>query len=79
VWYRELGLCEIQVEPHTIQMDYEFVMDAIGLHKKVDQLQQEGSITAAEASAWMTFQERAAATGSFFSTITVFLVAGRKA
>ena len=78
VWCRELGLSEIQIEPHTIQMDYEFLMDAIGLHKKVDQLQQAGSITAAEASTWMTFQKRAAETGSFFSAITVFMVAGRK-
>jgi ubiquinone/menaquinone biosynthesis C-methylase UbiE len=78
VWCRELGLCDIQVEPHTIQMEYEFVMDAIGLRKKVEQLQQAGSITAAEASEWMTFQKRAAEAGSFFSAITVFMVAGRK-
>jgi ubiquinone/menaquinone biosynthesis C-methylase UbiE len=78
VWCRELGLRDIQVEPYTIQMEYEFLMDAIGLHKKVEQLQQAGSITAAEASEWLTFQKQAAATGSFFSAITVFMVAGRK-
>jgi ubiquinone/menaquinone biosynthesis C-methylase UbiE len=78
VWCRELGLCDVQVEPFTIQMDYEFVMDAIGLHKKVEQLQQAGAITAAEASTWMTFQKQAAETGLFFSAITVFMVAGRK-
>ena len=78
VWCRELGLCDVQVEPYTIQMDSEFVMDAVELHKKVELLQQAGSITAAEASAWMTFQNRAAQTGSFFSAITVFMVAGRK-
>jgi hypothetical protein len=59
-------------------MDYEFVMGALGLDKKAEQLQQAGSITAAEASAWLTFQRRAAETGSFFSAITVFMVAGRK-
>jgi ubiquinone/menaquinone biosynthesis C-methylase UbiE len=78
VWCRELGLRDVQVEPHTIQMDYEFVMGALGLDKKAEQLQQAGSITAAEASAWLTFQRRAAETGSFFSAITVFMVAGRK-
>ena len=78
VWCRELGLRDIQVEPYTIQMEYEFVMDAVGLLKKVEQLQQAGSITAADASEWMTFQERAAETGSFFSAITVFMVVGRK-
>jgi ubiquinone/menaquinone biosynthesis C-methylase UbiE len=78
VWCRELGLCDVQVEPFTIQMDYEFVIDTLGLHKKVEQLQQAGSITAAEAPAWMTFQKRAAEAGSFFSAITVFMVGGRK-
>lgn len=78
VWCRELGLRDVQVEPYTIQMEYEFVIDVLGLHKKAEQLQQAGSITAAEASAWMTFQKRAAETGSFFSAITVFMVAGRK-
>lgn len=78
VWCRELGLCEIQVEPYTIQMDYEFVMNTLGLHRNVEQLQQAGSITAAEASEWTTFQKRALETGSFFSAITVFMVAGRK-
>ena len=78
VWCRELGLRDIQVEPHTIQMDYEFVMDTLGLRKKVEELQQSGSITAAEGSAWMTFQKRAAEAGLFFSAITVFMVAGRK-
>jgi hypothetical protein len=59
-------------------MEYEFVMDAVGLRKKVEELQQAGSITAADASEWMIFQKRAAETGSFFSAITVFMVAGRK-
>jgi ubiquinone/menaquinone biosynthesis C-methylase UbiE len=78
VWCRQLGLCDVQVEPYTIQMEYEFVMDAIGLGKKVEQLRQAGSISAADASEWMTFQKRAAETGAFFSAITVFMVAGRK-
>jgi ubiquinone/menaquinone biosynthesis C-methylase UbiE len=78
VWCREVGLHDVQVEPYTIQMDYDFVMHALGLHKKVEQLQQAGSITAADASAWMTFQKRAAETSSFFSAITVFMVAGRR-
>jgi ubiquinone/menaquinone biosynthesis C-methylase UbiE len=78
VWYRGLGLREIQVEPHTIRLDYEFLMDAIGLHEKVAQLERAGLITAAQASAWMTLQKRAAAEGSFFSAITVFMVVGAR-
>ena len=78
VWCRELGLCDIQVEPYTMQMEYEFVMDTLGLNKKVEQLQQAGSITAAEAATWLTFQQRARETGSFFSALTIFMVAGRK-
>jgi ubiquinone/menaquinone biosynthesis C-methylase UbiE len=77
-WYRELGLREVQVEPWTVQMDYEFVMDVLGLPKRVEQLRQAGSITAAEASEWQTFQKRAQQAGSFFSALTVFMVAGRK-
>jgi SAM-dependent methyltransferase len=78
VWCRELGLRDIQVEPHTIQMDYDFLMNTLALPKKVEQLEQAGAITAAEASAWMTFQKRAADAGCFFSAITLFMVAGRK-
>ena len=78
VWCRELGLRDVQIEPYTIQMEYEFVMDTLALHKKVEQLQQTGSISPAEASAWTTFQKQAAAAGSFFSAITLFMVAGRK-
>jgi ubiquinone/menaquinone biosynthesis C-methylase UbiE len=78
VWCRELGLRDIQVEPCTIQMEYEFVMGTLGLAKKVDELQQAGAITAAEASEWLTFQKQAQEAGSFFGAITLFMVAGRK-
>jgi len=78
VWCWEFGLQEIQVEPFTIQMDYQFVMEGLGLQKKVQQMQEAGLIAAEEASAWMSYQEQAAEIGLFYSAITFFMVAGRK-
>jgi ubiquinone/menaquinone biosynthesis C-methylase UbiE len=78
VWCRELGLIDIQVEPYTIQMDYEFVLDGLRLDETVRRVQEAGTVTAEEASAWMNWQKQAAVAGLFYSALTFFMVCGRK-
>ena len=78
MWCRELGLIDIQVEPYTIQMDYEFVLDGLRLDETVRRVQEAGTVTAEEASAWMNWQKQAALAGLFYSALTFFMVCGRK-
>lgn len=69
---------ELQIEPYTIQMDYKFVMEGLGIRKTLQQVQQAGWITAEDASRWMSDQQRAEEAGLFYSAITFFMVAGQK-
>jgi hypothetical protein len=59
-------------------MDYEFVMDGLRLDETVRRVQEAGTVTTEEASAWMALQKQAAAAGLFYSALTFFMVSGRK-
>jgi hypothetical protein len=66
--FQEVRLADIAVFPQTLQPTY----DLLGLRNTVARAQEEGIVSAAEASAWLAQLEKANQAGRFFAAITYF-------
>jgi ubiquinone/menaquinone biosynthesis C-methylase UbiE len=75
--YRELGLTDVVVEPHVLSLNAALVEELVG-PKTVARARETNALSAAEAAAWLGYVKSALESGQFFSTLTGFLVAGRK-
>jgi ubiquinone/menaquinone biosynthesis C-methylase UbiE len=74
---RDLGLREVVVWPHTLLLTPALVDPLLG-NTTVERAVAQGTITPEEGEAWLAQLDTLERTGRFFSTMTGFLVAGRK-
>jgi ubiquinone/menaquinone biosynthesis C-methylase UbiE len=74
---RDLGLQDLTIVPHTLVLTPALALPLLGA-ATVDKAVKGNSITPAEGQAWLEQLDRLQHTGHFFSTLTGFLVAGRK-
>jgi hypothetical protein len=71
---RQCGLVEVMIQPTTpVFTDWALAREIFGLQRAAERVLSPG-----EAAAWIRDLEQRAATGRFFSAITVFVVSGRK-
>lgn len=73
----DLGLRELQVWPHTLILTPTLVTPLLGA-PTVDRAMEKGAVTQSEGRDWLRHLDDLQRTGRFFSTLTGFLVAGRK-
>lgn len=77
--FRKCGLLDITIVPHTLILtDYNLANQVFFLRKTVDGARAAGVITMLEGAAWLKQIENASRSGHFFSSVTGFLVRGRK-
>ena len=77
--FREAGLVDVTVDPFTrIDADYAAFNAQDDLPRIVSRAQAAGAITAEEGSRWLTELDARARRGSFFATMTSFVVSGRR-
>jgi ubiquinone/menaquinone biosynthesis C-methylase UbiE len=77
--FREAGLDEITVEPFTVvDTDYEAFNAQYDLPRIAARAQAAGVIQADEAERWIAGLRERERAGSFFTSMTSFVVAGRK-
>jgi ubiquinone/menaquinone biosynthesis C-methylase UbiE len=74
--FRQLGMTEVTVSPHTIFIPYEFLELLIGGH--LTNAQMAGLLTPAEVSEWWGALQTANEAGTFFCCFTAFIVAGTR-
>lgn len=73
----DLGLKDITVEPFTLMLTPELAHPLLGA-TTADRAVENGTITAAEARAWLDHLETLQTSGRFLSSLSGFLVAGTK-
>lgn len=76
-YFRAARLTDLVVEPHVLRLNPALVTEVVG-PKTVTRAQETGAISAAEAAAWLAYLDGALPSGDFFSTLTGFMVCGRK-
>jgi ubiquinone/menaquinone biosynthesis C-methylase UbiE len=74
----ELGLRDVGVTPYPMVLSPGMALPLLGA-RTVDRAIEKGTVTAAEGQAWLAHLDDLQRTGRFFSTMTGFLAAGRKA
>jgi hypothetical protein len=78
--FRQRGLTDIVVDPRTIaNTSYQIARNAGHLDKAGEMAVAAGVVTADELARWRRGLEQVEAEGAFFSSLSLFLVAGRKA
>ncbi len=75
--FREAGLEDVRITPATLWLRYPVVMQMVGPNT-VERACRAGLLTADEGEAWLRHLHQSYETGMFFSTLTGFLVVGRK-
>jgi ubiquinone/menaquinone biosynthesis C-methylase UbiE len=75
--FLEQRLAEVRVEPAVLRLNAPLVNEVVG-GGIVARGRENGQLTADEADAWLTYLQDALTSGRFFSTLTGFIVAGRK-
>jgi len=76
-FYRDLGLAGIRVEPHVLHTIGPLAQEVFG-PKTTARALSTGAISESESAAWLTYLDEALKAGTCFSTLTGFLVCGRK-
>lgn len=77
--FRDAGLADVAVEPFTrIDADYAAFNAQYDLPRIVARARAAGAITAEEGSRWLAELDARAQRGSFFATMTSFVVSGRR-
>jgi SAM-dependent methyltransferase len=74
---RGLGLKDVTVVPHTLILTPPLALPLMGA-ATVERAVEGGSLSEAEGRAWLSHLDELQRTGTFLSTLTGFLVAGRK-
>lgn len=75
--FHEVGLCDVTVIPKTLQLTYELACQLAGA-STVDRARAAGLVTPGEAEVWLGHLQSLHEARRFFSTLTGFLVLGRK-
>jgi ubiquinone/menaquinone biosynthesis C-methylase UbiE len=76
--FAKSGMTDIGVTPHTLVLTPDLALPILG-SKTVEKAVEKKAITTEEGKAWLNQLERLQEEGRFFSTLTGFLVSGRKA
>lgn len=76
-FFRQLGLSDIKIEAHVLHQNPMLANELVG-PATTARAQETGSITSEEAAAWLRYVEDVLRNGNYFSTLTGFLVYGRK-
>ncbi|HWF85263.1 MAG TPA: methyltransferase domain-containing protein [Vicinamibacterales bacterium] len=77
--FREAGLSDVTVEPVTVvERDFAAFDAQYNLTRVVDRAVRAGAITRDEGTGWLAALHDRADAGSFFSSMTSFVVDGRK-
>jgi hypothetical protein len=77
--FREAGLADVIVEPFTrVDSDYAAFNAQYDLPRIVARAQAMGAITAEEGSRWLAELDVRARRGTFFASMTSFVVSGRR-
>jgi ubiquinone/menaquinone biosynthesis C-methylase UbiE len=73
------GLGQITVEPASLILTHgPLAITLHGLRRAAEEARQRGRITKEQVDAWFDDVERRHAAGQFFSSVTAFIVCGRK-
>ena len=75
--FQEAGLLDVRVHPETLRLTYPLICQVAG-RATVERARAAQVISAAEGETWLRFLDQANETGRLFSTLTGFLVVGRK-
>lgn len=75
--FHEAGLQDMTVIPHTLRLTYALALQVAGT-ATVERAQAAGVLTDGEAKTWLSQLQQAEDAGRFFSTLSGFLVSGRK-
>jgi ubiquinone/menaquinone biosynthesis C-methylase UbiE len=75
--FREAGLLDVRAHPETLRLTYPLICQVAG-QATVERARAAQLISAADGETWLRFLEMANEKGWLFSTITGFLVVGRK-
>lgn len=76
-FYLDLGLKDVSVSVETLQLNEVLVHQLLGA-TTVARAQEIGEISTEEGASWLAWLEEAQRAGRLFSTLTGFLVCGRK-
>jgi ubiquinone/menaquinone biosynthesis C-methylase UbiE len=76
-FFRAQGLTDVRVEPHVLQTIAPLAQEVFG-PKTVARALALAAVSADEAAAWLAYLDEALQAGTCFSTLTGFLVSGRK-
>ncbi len=77
--FREAGLSDVEVEPVTVvERDFTAFDAQYDLTRVVNRAVDGGAITREEGTRWLSALHEMADAGSFFSSMTSFVVVGRK-
>ena len=74
--FREHGMTDLSVTPHTVLIHYEFAQLLWGGH--LTRAQQAGVVSPAEVERWWEHLGKANEAGTFLAGFTAFIVAGTK-
>lgn len=78
--FREAGLSDVVVEPVTVvDTDYAAFDAQYNLKRVVERAEAAGAINTEEGRRWLAGLEHVVQTGCFFTSMTNFIVSGRKA
>lgn len=75
--FRDAGLIDVTIIPHTIMVSFSFFIRIIGAG--LTDAQESGAVSATAAADWWEHLEAAARRGRFFAAFPGFIVGGRKA
>ena len=75
--FEEAGLLDVRAHPETLRLTYPLICQVAG-QATVERARAAQVISAAEGETWLRFLDLASERGRLFSTITGFLVVGRK-
>jgi ubiquinone/menaquinone biosynthesis C-methylase UbiE len=75
--FRQVGLKEVTTVPHVLVLTPALAQLLVG-ETTVNRAVAQGTLTPAEGQAWLAHLDEVQRQGRFFSTMTGFLVAGRK-
>jgi ubiquinone/menaquinone biosynthesis C-methylase UbiE len=77
--YREAGLVDVAIEPFTvIDTDYDAYLAQYDLPRVAAHAETAGAISVTAKDAWLAALADSASRGSFFASMTCFIVSGRK-
>lgn len=78
-WFVETGLTEVAVDGTVVVLtEFETANEVLGLEGRAETVREAGIVSAAEVDQWLDTLREADRDGTFFSSLTLYTVAGTK-